>query len=201
MAMPDVTRTFIAIALPEPIERELAKLQAELAPALPDFRCAVALPFHMTLAFLGDVPNRDLKEICSAAASGAKVMEPFEIQVEGLGAFPNPSRPRVVWAGLTSSNSTVLQDLQRSIVRSVAAIGYRPDLERFHPHITLGRIRHDRRRAPDLTALIERHRRWSAGRTVITEVTVFASTLGPAGPRYDVLGRGVFLSKKTEAQP
>ena len=62
--MPECTRVFIAIAIPEPLERELARLQAELAPAVPACRWTSALPFHMTLAFLGDVPNSELSAIC-----------------------------------------------------------------------------------------------------------------------------------------
>ena len=67
--MPECTRVFIAIAVPEPLERELARLQAELAPAVPGCRWASALPFHLTLAFLGDVPDSDLSAICQVVAA------------------------------------------------------------------------------------------------------------------------------------
>ncbi len=52
---------------------QLVRLQAELAPEVPGCRWTSALPFHLTLAFLGDVPNRDLSAICQAAASSAGV--------------------------------------------------------------------------------------------------------------------------------
>ncbi len=53
--MPECTRTFIAIAVPDAVERELARLQDALAPEVPGCRWTSALPFHVTLAFLGDV--------------------------------------------------------------------------------------------------------------------------------------------------
>ena len=131
--MPECTRVFIAIAIPEPLERELARLQAELAPDVPGCRWTSALPFHLTLAFLGDVPNSDLSAICQVVAASAASIEPFEIEVKGLGAFPSATRPRVIWAGVTAPNLKPLIDLQESIVNSLARIGHRPDDERFQP--------------------------------------------------------------------
>jgi 2'-5' RNA ligase len=198
--MPDCTRVFIAIAVPEPLERQLLRLQAELAPEVPGCRWTSALPFHLTMAFLGSVPNSDLGAICEAVSSSAGMIEPFEIEVTGLGAFPSTIRPRVIWAGLTAPNLKPLIDLQESIVKSLARIGRRPDDPRFSPHVTLGRIKHQRQGPGDLTGLINRHRLWSAGRSIVTDVQVFASTLGPAGSTYTVLDRGPLLGKKTEGR-
>jgi RNA 2',3'-cyclic 3'-phosphodiesterase len=156
--MPDCTRTFIAIAVPEPLERKLARLQAELAPAVPGCRWTSTLPFHLTLAFLGDVPNSDLSAICQVVVASAASIEPFEIEVKGLGAFPSAIRPRVIWAGVTALNLKPLLDLQESIVSSLGRIGHRPDDQRFNPHVTLGRIKHHRNGPGDLTGLIERNR-------------------------------------------
>jgi RNA 2',3'-cyclic 3'-phosphodiesterase len=198
--MPECTRVFIAIAIPEPLDRQIVRFQEELAPAVPGCRWTSALPFHLTLAFLGDVPNSDLSEICRVVAASAGEIEPFEIEVKGVGAFPSAIKPRVIWAGVTAPNPKLLFDLQESIVYSLAGIGHRPDDQRFHPHVTLGRIKHQRRGPGDLTGLIERNRLWSAGQYTVTDVEVFASTLGPAGSAYDVLGRGPLAGKKTESR-
>jgi 2'-5' RNA ligase len=196
--MPESTRIFIAIAIPEPMEGPLLRLQAELAPMMPGCRWTSALPFHLTLAFLGDVPNSDLSAICQVVTSSAGTVEPFEIEVKGVGAFPSRLKPRVIWAGVTSSNVKPLFDLQQSIVTSLARIGHGPDDQRFNPHVTLGRIKYQRPGSGDLTALIERHRPWSAGQCTVVDVQVFASTLGPTGSAYKVLGRGLLVGKKTE---
>jgi RNA 2',3'-cyclic 3'-phosphodiesterase len=198
--MPECTRVFIAIAIPEPLERQLVRFQEELAPAIPGCRWTSALPFHLTLAFLGDVPNSDLSEICRVVAASAGEIEPFEIEVKGVGAFPSAIKPRVIWAGVTAPNLKLLFDLQESIVYSLAGIGHRPDDQRFHPHVTLGRIKHQRHGPGDLTGIIERYRLWSAGQYTVTDVEVFASTLGPTGPAYNVLGRGPLAGKKTESR-
>lgn len=175
-------------------------LTSRAVPEVPGCRWTSALPFHLTLAFLGDVPNRDLCAICQAAASSAGVIEPFEINVKGLGAFPSAIRPRVIWAGVTAPNLKPLLDLQESIVSSLARIGHRPRDQRFSPHVTLGRIKDQRHTPGDLTGLIERHREWSAGQYIVTDVQVFASTLGPTCSAYNVLGRGFLADKKTECR-
>jgi RNA 2',3'-cyclic 3'-phosphodiesterase len=198
--MPDCTRVFIAIAVCEPLERKLVRLQEELAPAIIGCRWTSALPFHLTLAFLGDVPNSALSPICQAVASSAGKIEPFEIGVKGIGAFPSAIRPRVIWAGVTVPDQNRLLDLQASIVTSLASIGHRPDDQRFHPHVTLGRIKHQRHGPGDLTVLFERNRLWSAGQFTVADIQIFASTLGPTGSAYQVLGRGPLVDKKTESR-
>ena len=82
-----------------------------------------------------------------------------------MGAFPNPARPRVLWAGLTAADLLPLFELQKAIVNGVTDAGYRPDDQRFTPHVTLGRIRSDRRGQDplDLTTILQPYLTWSAG--------------------------------------
>jgi RNA 2',3'-cyclic 3'-phosphodiesterase len=194
--MPGCTRTFIAIAVPEPVEQELARLQADLAPEIAGCRWNVTRPFHITLAFLGDVPAGDLNEICHVVTTSTVSFDRFEVEMRGLGAFPTAIRPRVVWAGVNATNINALNELQQSVTGSLERIGHGPDDDRFHPHVTIGRIKHDRRGGRGLHALIEARAGWSAGEFEVAEVLVMASTLGRAGPVYEVLGRGGLGGKK-----
>jgi RNA 2',3'-cyclic 3'-phosphodiesterase len=195
-AMPECTRTFIAIAVPEPIEQELARLQAELAPEVAGCHWTSTRPFHITLAFLGDVPDSDLNQICQTVTASTISLDRFEVEVHGLGAFPNAGRPRVVWAGVTATNINALNELQQSVIGSLERIGHSPDDPRFHPHVTLGRIKHSRQGNRRVQALIERWAGWSAGGFTVTDVFVMASILGRAGPSYEVLGRCLLDGKK-----
>ena len=89
--MRETTRTFIAIPIPEPVGKQLARWQAGAGardPGLP--MGGASQPFHITLAFLGDVPNRDLNELCLAVAAAAEPFSRFELKVEGLGCLPEP---------------------------------------------------------------------------------------------------------------
>jgi RNA 2',3'-cyclic 3'-phosphodiesterase len=192
------TRIFIAITISKSLERKLALLQTELAPAVPGFRWASALPFHLTLAFLGEIPNRDLNAIGQVAAESAQPIEPFELEVKGFGAFPSASRPRVIWAGVTAPNLKPLFDLQESLVSSLERIGHAPDDRRFNPHVTLGHGKRGRGGTRSVAGLVERYRFWSAGPFRVADVQVFASTPGPTGSVYTVLSEAALAGKKTE---
>ena len=199
--MRETTRTFIAIPVPESIGQRLTRLQAELSPEVPGCRWTASSPFHMTLAFLGDVRNRDLNELCRAVAAAAEPFDRFELQVAGLGAFPSPRKPRVVWAGATAADLAPLSELRAAVVQAATRVGYRSDDPRFHPHLTLGRIKSDRGAGCDLTDLVQRHQGWAAGSFPVVEVVTFASTLGPGGAAYAPLGRARLQGKKTEPSP
>jgi len=199
--MPETTRTFVALAIPEPLNLQLTALQAALSPFVHGCRWASSLPFHATLAFLGDVRNRDLDKLGTLIAACMASFEPIEVHLEGLGAFPSANRPRVLWAGLTAPNLEPLLGLRAAIVRAVEQAGYRVDDPRFHPHVTLGRIKPDRGRPGDLTGLMERYRGWSAGRFTVDDIVTFASTLGPTGPHYTPIGHAPLALKKSEVPP
>ena len=201
--MPETTRTFIAVAIPAPLGEKLTRLQARLALEIPGVRWTSTLPFHMTLAFLGDVRNADLNQVCAVVAEAAGPFPSFELRLEGVGAFPNPARPRVIWAGLKSAEPGPLVQMQETIVRNLSRIGYRPDKERFTPHATLGRIKPDRRGppAPDLTKILSAYETWEAGAFTVRELVTFASTLTPEGPVYAPLAQARLTGKKNTASP
>ena len=102
-----------------------------------------------------------------------------------MGAFPNPARPRVLWAGLTAADLSPLFELQKAIVNRVTDAGYRPDDQRFTPHVTLGRIRSDRRgQGPlDLTTILQPYLTWSAGTFRVGEVITLPPHSHPKAPR------------------
>jgi 2'-5' RNA ligase len=199
--MPETTRSFIAIAIPEPLDRRLAHLQSELSSDVAECRWVASMPFHATLAFLGNVPIRDLDSLCSAVAASTTLIEPFKLSLEGVGAFPSATRPRVLWAGLTASDLESFQALRRSIVQAVERVGHRVEDQRFHPHVTLGRIKPGRRATGDLTAVIERFGRWSGGAFTVSEIVTFSSSLQRGGAIYTTIGRAPLEGKKTEFPP
>src|SRR5262249_46019016 len=158
-SMARTIRTFIAIPIPSANGDRLSRLQTLLASQVPTARWTTTLPFHMTLAFLGDVPDTDLNAVCKAVAQACGPFSPFELHLEGVGAFPSPSKPRVLWAGLRVTEPSALARLHGDVVQAVSNTGYRPDDRRFSPHVTLGRIRPDRHGAlpGDLTGILKPH--------------------------------------------
>ena len=184
--MPGKTRTFVAVAVPEKLGDKLLRLQSLLAPEVPGVRW-VAAEFHVTLAFLGDVADADLNAVCRAVAEAAGPVPPFALRAEGLGCFPGPNDARVAWVGLTGPGLEPLGVLQKRGAEAVARVGCPPADERFHPHITLGRIKHGRGPARDLTPLVRHYQTWSAGSFDVAGAVVYASNLSPDGPVYTPL--------------
>jgi 2'-5' RNA ligase len=108
-------------------------------------------PQHLTLRFLGEVASDRLEAIVRALEPSADGVAPFDLRLEGVGAFPDPKRPRVVWVGATVGAANLVALAERV---STALAPYVPpdDRERFVPHLTLFRVRspRDRHRAQEL---------------------------------------------------
>src|SRR4051794_38316409 len=111
--MPRTTRTFIAVPIPAPLGEKLTRLQTHLAHAVAGVRWTTTQPFHMTLAFLGDVDEVDLNQVCNAVGEAVRPFPRFDVRIEGIGAFPDAARPRVIWAGLTAVDLSPLVEMQK----------------------------------------------------------------------------------------
>ncbi len=192
--MPDTTRAFLALEIPPERREKLGRLQKLIAPEIPGARWVELDALHVTLTFLGDVPHVDLGRVCRAVQDAAANHEPFELKVEGLGVFPDPTKPRVVWVGLTGPGLEPLQALRDDLAAATRDVGYAPADDRFHPHATLGRIKVGRAAPPiaDLSPLLRHYSRWAAGLIRPSEVVVFGSTLDQDGPEYTPLARAKF---------
>ena len=187
--MPDSTRTFLAVPVPGSLTANLERLQRLLGPVAPEVRWTVSLPFHITLAFLGDVPHTDLNAVCLAAEDATARHAPFSLRLETLGAFPDPSRPRVVWVGVAGAGLDALHALQGGLAATLAATGYPDDPHPFRPHVTLGRLKPRRGSATDLTAPLLRYKGWNTQEFRVETVVAYGSSPSPDGPVYTPLHR------------
>jgi RNA 2',3'-cyclic 3'-phosphodiesterase len=195
--MPELTRTFIGISIAEPRERRLLKIQESLRAQLPECRWVTTMPFHLTLAFLGDVQDTDLNLLCRAVTSASSAFAGFELTIQGLGVFPSVDRPRVLWAGVEMVGVCPLFELRAAVAAAAEKVGYRADDARFHPHVTLGRIKGENA-GRNLAGLLDRHKTWSGGEFRVREITTFSSTRGPSGQEYAVLGHAPLKGQSPE---
>lgn len=203
--MSDTTRTFVALAVPDTLTLRVSRLQEQLAGAVEGVRWEVAAPFHITLAFLGEVAHSDLVSVCRTVQDEARNFAPLALQLEGLGAFPDAAKARVVWSSVSGPDLASLLALQAAIARGVALAHYPTDQKPFHPHVTLGRAgqAHGRKRdrnsdpPPDIGRLVNHYKTWRAGPFTVNEVITFSSTLTRDGPVYAALGRAPFASAKS----
>jgi 2'-5' RNA ligase len=204
--MPSRTRTFVAVQLPDHRASRLGKLQVQLTPSLPNARWVAEHQLHTTLAFLGDIDDTELDNVCRTVSEAAAPFSPFEIRLEGLGVFPNPARARNLWVGLTGPGAETLCALQQKIAEALTRARFLSEVERFTPHVTLARFkeRHGRGRpAPQAPVgdVLRQYQNWSGGSFDVTEVVTLASVLGPEGPSYSVLARSNLQGGKATTSP
>jgi 2'-5' RNA ligase len=183
------TRTFIAVELNDDIREHVVALQRTFARTGATVKWVEPENLHVSLVFLGEVDDRELHNICRAVQEVATQEEPFSLRVAGVGAFPNPRHPKVLWAGITDG-ADALHRLHSALEANLLARGcYRKEERGYTPHVTLGRVKGERdglMLAPELTKRLA----WDGGRAQVDQVVVFGSVLEKAGPVYTVLGYG-----------
>ncbi|MBI1218989.1 MAG: RNA 2',3'-cyclic phosphodiesterase [Rhodobacteraceae bacterium] len=128
-------RVFVALPVPEPVRADLARLQS----LLPLPRPLDPEGFHLTLAFLGDLPEPQLDE--AHLALGALHPPVFSLAVQGAALFGG-DRPRVVYAALVPDPTLIT--LKAKVETALRRVGLEPEARRFTPHVTLGRVRPNR---------------------------------------------------------
>jgi RNA 2',3'-cyclic 3'-phosphodiesterase len=182
------TRTFIGIDIGDAIRASTTALIKELAKTGAAVKWVAPEGMHVTLLFLGEVDDRELHAVCKAVKSVAEGEPPFPLRVSGVGAFPTPRRPKILWAGITEG-AEPLQRLNTALEERMLDLGcYRKEERGYTPHLTLGRVKGD----SDSFALapeIPKRSAWEGGRFAVNEVLVFSSEMERDGPVYTVIGR------------
>jgi 2'-5' RNA ligase len=181
-------RTFIAVGLDQAIRDRTVALQESLSATGSDVKWVEPENLHVTLLFLGDVNDRDLLDVCKAVTATCQGLPAFPMSVETVGCFPNPRRPRTLWAGVGEGTQEVcaVHDALEKVLLKLGC--YRREERRYTPHVTLGRVKSEE--ANDkLIAALAKHAGWQGGHETVREVLVMSSELRPQGPTYSVLSR------------
>jgi 2'-5' RNA ligase len=190
---------FVALVPPDEVIEHLADVVSSQQETGTGFRWTAPEQWHVTLAFMADVRARNLDDLAARLERGVGRRTAFDVALGGGGAFPRPSRARVLYTGVDAGPAA--GELRRLAVGARAAAakaGAEVDGRAFHPHVTLARLR-----APvDLTGWLRvldayRGPRWRADR-----VSLIRSHPGEGPrrrPRYSV--SDTFALKAAEAPP
>lgn len=177
-------RCFVAVSLAEPARSAVADYLAELRATIAGVAWARLDHLHLTLAFLGDVAPSRVPAVAARLRADLAAIPAFSSQVVGVGAFPNVTRPQVVWVGVTAP---ALGAVAEAVEGACAAEGFARERRPFRPHVTLGRVRvRSRRDAPDL-AVLARDGARAFGEAPVRNVTLFRSELAAGGTRHSAL--------------
>ncbi|HYP06967.1 MAG TPA: RNA 2',3'-cyclic phosphodiesterase [Bryobacteraceae bacterium] len=131
-------RLFTGIALPADIADNLNRLIDGLRPAA-HFKWTPAYNLHLTTKFIGEWPEDRLPELTGVLATLRRGRAPIAISVAGIGWFPNPHHPRVLWTGVKAGPD--LAQLAADTDEAVATLGIARETKPYSPHLTLARIK------------------------------------------------------------
>lgn len=189
-------RLFIAVNFPEQIKAAVGAMIKELRRLPADVKWVEEENLHLTVQFLGNVPEDQVPDVVTALRRAVAGVSPFSLSLGGVGVFPSEARPRVLWVGV-SGETGALARLQRQVQGEMAALDFEPEKRRFSPHLTLARSRTPRgfaevlKRAGTLGGEPEQF-----GRAQVAFVELMHSELSPKGAKYLVLARIAFPGLK-----
>ncbi len=177
-----VIRCFVALEIPVEIQELLGSVSSELSRAGAEVNWVKPGNIHLTLKFLGEIPQNKFIQAGMAVSRTKGRVGPIMARLGELGAFPVLDKPRVVWAGLSQGQAECVQAFQ-AIEEELAAIGFQREERKFWPHLTLGRLRSSRNTA-ELARLI-RETRLPPQEFPFKALSLVKSTLTPQGPAYE----------------
>ena len=182
-------RVFCAVELPEAVRAQLEKHVAQLRKEVPNAAASWSRVenIHLTLKFFGNVEVKRITRISEAAERVVKQFSTFPIAVGGTGVFPKPSRPQVLWIGV-SDPSGQLSALQTKFENECEAEGFEKEDRAYRPHLTIARLR----KPEGSLANTHLKMQFEPIEIDITELVVFRSELSSKGSRYTPISRVSF---------
>jgi 2'-5' RNA ligase len=180
-------RAFIAVDPSEEVVRRLAETIRSLERKTMGFRWVRPEAIHLTLRFLGEIEEALIDEIDVRLGQLATGHEPISLSAAGLGFFPGPEKPRVVWAGLEGQTDR-LAGLQKDVHERMKDLSVHKEEDRgFTPHLTLARIPHFRG-ASGISTILQAAREARFGEFVVDRLLLYKSRLTPEGASYTNCG-------------
>ena len=178
----DLIRCFVAIEIQNELKTKIDDYILTLKQIAPKIKWINAKNLHLTLKFLGEIPQELLSQVQSELSAVSNVVNPFEMSVSSAGFFPNQLKPRVVWLGLQNDSNNSIFKLHEWIDERLEPLGFEREKRRFSPHLTLGRIK-----VPgdyqDLSEYINQNK-FHSTRINVSRVVLMKSVLKPMGPKY-----------------
>jgi len=171
----NLKRLFVSIELPRSVTQRLS----ELDPHLRGVRWLESEQMHLTLSFLGNVPN-DAEEALKKNLSAIE-WKAFFLPLVGLGTFPGKGWPKIVWIGVGTGHPHLFQ-LHKRVQEAALTAGLEPDLRSFHPHVTVARCRDVS--SDTIRPFLKAHAGFDAGMIHVESFCLNSSELTPTGSVY-----------------
>jgi len=135
-----VPRLFVSVDLPPELEPRVRDLQSYLRGTRADLRFTKPEQAHLTMKFVGDTQESEMKEVREAVDDAAETVEPFGVELGGTGVFPSRDHVSVVWVG-ARKGTEALARLHDALEDRLVGRGVADEAEHdYVPHVTLARM-------------------------------------------------------------
>jgi 2'-5' RNA ligase len=181
-------RTFVAVEISPAVRQRAGELVEKCRALGIDAKWVALENMHITLQFLGSIRENLVPLVCRAVFKAVERLPAFDVICHGVGAFPNPERPRIIWLGMTAGREELIQ-LQAAVEAALEDLGFRGEARRFEPHLTIGRLRSSAAGMNELAEFVAAHGDYDGAAFDVSEVLIVSSELDKYGPRYEILGR------------
>jgi RNA 2',3'-cyclic 3'-phosphodiesterase len=178
-------RAFIAITPPTTLQQSIAAVCQVLQRLSLPWRWVPPDHIHLTLRFLGNVPDASVPSLLQAMAQAAQGQTAFPLRARALGCFPYPARARVLWVGLDDP-SQALGRLNDRLTAALTPLSFPPEDRPFHPHLTLARAQ-NRMPASQLLPVLQTYQNQDFGEFLVTQMHLVQSQLQRSGARHTIL--------------
>ena len=138
--------------------------------------------WHLTLQFLGAVPEPKVPAVQDACELATQTSPSFAIELASASAFPSPRRARTLFIEVTRGHDELGQLAQR-VHAATAPLGFESEERDFRGHLTFARCRPDAPAQPLLSALASQPGLAQA----VDRLTLFSAHLSNRGARYEPL--------------
>jgi 2'-5' RNA ligase len=182
--MPESIRSFLAFDIEnDTCVNRLAAAQRQLLQTGADVKLVEPQNIHITIRFLGNITPTMVERIFDEMRQDQ--FTPFNVQIKGLGAFPNIRYPRVIWAGITQG-ANQLKNIFSQLEPKLRSLGFVPDTRGFSPHLTIARVRSGRNKQ-QLAEFLTKNTDYEVGTVDARCLRLKKSALTPKGPIYSTL--------------
>jgi len=179
-------RTFLGFTISAPLRQRLCEAQQSL-PENEPIKHVQPENMHLTVKFLGDRSRGELDELDRAFQRRLPTPGPMKRTVRGLGAFPDPQNPSVLWAGVDMDEE--LLNFVKSVENISVNHGADPEDRDFHAHLTLARVKGSVSDPEVVINWIQQFGRTEFGTLVADYLVLFESELTQDGPIYHEMER------------
>jgi 2'-5' RNA ligase len=177
-------RLFIAVNLSVPVVRAVAELAEAVRRDVDETGLRVAwVPtanLHITLKFLGWSNEEAIEAIADRLRRELAARGAPSLRAHGVGAFPGPKSPRVIWVGVDDAGGA-LSALARDVDEWMSDLGFIKEERAFRPHLTIGRVKEGN---GSVQEILDKYGDRDCGVSAVREVVVYESKLRARGAEY-----------------